>query len=137
MRESPARRRSRRKGKAHPDAYSPERTLDHARLAWENGWLVIDARVYDQLVAMQVPLAEARTAIDAALREISAADAKPPDFAFDPPGQGFVWQSEYFGCEMYLKVRLEDARPRCKLYSVHQALHGITKKTPRKARTKD
>ncbi len=110
----------------HPDAYSAERTLAHAKQARDEGRLWIDERVYDQLAAMGLPLADAGEAITAAMGEVTPADSKPPDFPFDPPGQGFVWFSDYFGCRMYLKVRLEDARPRCKLYSLHESEYGRT-----------
>ena len=86
----------------------------------------MDDRVYDQLVAMGIPLANAREAITRAMQEVTPDDVKPPDFGFDPPGHGFFWHSEYFQCHMYLKVRLEDARPRCKLYSLHEPVYSRT-----------
>lgn len=99
-------RGSGRRGKVHPDAYSPERSLAYAKIACTQGRLAVDHRVYDQLVAMGIPLADATDTIQAALEEVTADPVKPPDFPLDPPGHGFLWHSKYFECQMYLKVRL-------------------------------
>ena len=99
-------------------------SLKHAKQACLEGRLAVDERVYDQLVAMSIPLHQAREAIQFAMTEVAPDHVTPMETPWNPPGHGFTWHSEYFGCEMYLKVRIEGERARCKLYSLHQPVHA-------------
>lgn len=110
--------------KAHSDAYSPQRSLERTKQAFQEGRCSIHPRVYDQLLALGVPLEQAGEAIAAAFEEVTSECPKIPDHQFTPPGQGFFWTSAYFGCRMYLKVRLEGRRPNCVLYSLHPPVYG-------------
>ena len=80
--------------------------------------------MYEHLFSLGYASSEIRAAVNAALAEITEADWKEPDYIFDPPGHGFVWDSRFFGRRMYLKCRLEGRKPVCVLYSLHPALYG-------------
>lgn len=115
----------RKGGKIHPDAFDPARALEAARRAEAEGILTVDDRVYDQLSAMGIPLQNAREAIRTALQEVVPDHYKCPDEEWRPPGHGFIWYSESFASQMYIKIRLEGPRPRCKLYSLHEPKYKV------------
>ncbi len=53
-------------------------------------------------------------------------DYQPVADPFDPPGHAFLYLSRRFGRRIYLKFRLEGARPRVKLYSFHPADYPVS-----------
>jgi hypothetical protein len=111
----------RKASRSHPDAYSANAALRQMRMAVDAGRYNVHPRVFDRLFELGLAPTELRESLEAAFREITLADFKEPDTLFDPPGHGFVWNSTYFGCCMYLKFRLEGKRPVCWLYSLHRS----------------
>ena len=112
---------SRNASQVHPDADSPEAALRQMRAAVAAGRYYTHPRVIDRLLELGLTAFEVRDAVEAVLQEITLADYKQPDSLFDPPGHGFVWQSEHLGCRMYLKFCLVGKRPACWLYSLHRS----------------
>lgn len=105
----------------HPDAANPEMALRRFREAARAGRVWIDARVLSRLPELGVALEELPERIRAAAEEMSMADYEPVADPFDPPGHAFVFFSRQFERRIYVKFRLEGARPRVKLYSFHPA----------------
>jgi len=111
----------RRAKKSHSDAYSVEASLRQMRAAVQAGRYHVHPHVFDHVLDLGISPGELQGAIEKAFLEIDARHYKEPDHVFDPPGHGFVWESRYFGCRMYLKFRLEGRKPVCWLYSLHKA----------------
>lgn len=105
----------------HPEAANPETALCRFVEAARAGRVWIDARVLSRLPELGVGFEELPEWIRAAAEEISMADYQPVADPFDPPGHAFVFLSHLLQRRVYLKFRLEGARPRVKLYSFHPA----------------
>lgn len=74
-----------------------------------------------RLPELGIPLEELPQQIRAVAEEISMTNYQPVTDPFDPPGHAFVYFSRRFRRRIYVKFRLEGARPRVKLYSFHSA----------------
>lgn len=111
----------RRDSQAHPDSRHVVTALRQMQDAVREGRYEIHPRVHDRLAELGLADLELHDAVECAFGELTLNDYREPDGAFDPPGHAFVWQSERFGCQMYLKFRLEGRRPRCWLYSLHRS----------------
>ncbi len=107
--------------RSHRDASNPELALRHFRDAARAGRVWVDARVLFRLSELGVSLEELPEQIRAVAEEISMTEYQPVADPFDPPGHAFVYFSRRFRRRIYVKFRLEGARPRVKLYSFHPA----------------